>query len=114
MQFFSLRINECINADNNIDKNDKILKLYENEVVILLNKYPNNEHIVESFVSIKSNLLMTLCLNEHEVELDDNILQTYRGYHNKRNKNIDIIEALGRILYIKALNLISQENKLKH
>lgn len=107
--FFSLRINECINVDNNIDKNDKILKLYENEVVILLNKYPDNEHIVESFVSIKSNLLMTLCLNEHEVELDDNILQTYREYHNKWNKNIDIIEALGRILYIKALNLISQE-----
>lgn len=106
--FFSLRINECISTDN-IDKNDKILKLYENEIVILLNKYPDNEHITESFASIKSNLLMAICLHKHEVELDDKLLQTFREYHNKWNNNIDIIEALGKIIYIKALNLISQE-----
>lgn len=111
--FFSLRIDECINADNNIDKNDKILKLYENEVVILLNKYPNNEHIVESFVSIKSNLLMTLCLHDHKVNFDDKLLQAFRGYHNRWNKNIDIIEALGKLIYIKALDLISKEKTKK-
>ena len=61
-------------------------KLYENEVVILLNKYPNNEHIVESFVSIKSNLLMTLCLHNHKVNFDDKLLQAFRRYHNKWNK----------------------------
>lgn len=107
--FFSLRINECIEADDDLDENDKILKQYKIEIETLLNKYPDNEHIVESFVSIKSNLLMALCLHEHEVRIDDKLLQTIREYYNKWKNNIDIIEGLGKLIYIKALSLISQE-----
>lgn len=107
--FFSLRINECINKDNDINENDKTLKLYESEIVTLLNKYLDNEHIVESFASVKSNFLMTLYVHEHEVNLEDELLQTFRDYHNKWNKNIDIIEALGKLIYIKGLHLLSKE-----
>lgn len=111
--FFSLRINKCMNTSNNLDENDVILKQYETEIETLLNKHHDNENISASFTSIKSNFLMTLCFNEHKVLLNDTLLQTFREYHNKWQKNIDIIESLGKLIYIKALYLLSNTQNTK-
>lgn len=105
--FYSLRINDFLNNKEVVVSTDEILKKYENKITELLNKYPYNEHIVEAYVSIKSNFLLTKFTQKQNVLVDNNMLQTFRQYHQEWQNNIDIIEAFGKLIFIKASILLS-------
>lgn len=105
--FYSLRINDFLNNKEVVVSTDEILKKYENKITELLNKSPYNEHIVEAYVSIKSNFLLTKFTQKQNVLVDNNMLQTFRQYHQEWQNNIDIIEAFGKLIFIKASILLS-------
>lgn len=104
--FYSLRINDFLNNKESVVSTDETLKKYENKITELLNKYPCNEHIVEAYVSIKSNFLITKFTQKQNVLVDNNMLQIFRQYHQKWQNNIDIIDALGNLIFIKAATLL--------
>ena len=99
-------IEKYIYTEENFNENDEQLKTNEKEIVSLLNEYPQNEKITAAFASIKSNFLMTKYVRNQNVNIDDEFLYRFRDYYQKWSDNVEFIDAYGKILYIKIINLI--------
>ena len=105
--FYIKEIEKYIYTEENFNENDEQLKTNEKEIVSLLNEYPQNEKITVAFASIKSNFLMTKYVRNQNVNIDDEFLYRFRDYYQKWSDNVEFIDAYGKILYIKIINLIS-------
>ena len=105
--FFMVRVDEYASKNDNLKKNDEALKTYEKEIDCFLKKYSDSERIAASYVSVKSVFLIAQFIQGNMVIVEEALLNKFRRYYNKWKNNIDIIEGLGRLLYIKISDLIA-------
>lgn len=92
-------------------ENKKSQQMHKDKLKMLLDKYPNRELIVASFASVESVDIEAQILKNLSPKIKNDLYENLKYWHNNWNDNIEIAEALARIIFVKINALTNISNK---